>query len=186
MTAEKLPSIETLRKLLRYDPDTGELHWNARTPEMFVRAKIVRPEVICARWNSRLADKRADSISGNGYRQVNACGRCMIAHRVVWALHYGSWPTQTIDHLNGDRGDNRIANLRDCSMSTNAKNMPVRRDNSSGIAGVRRIRSGWVALITADKKHTHLGVFKDKFDAVLARLIAEKKHGFTPRPSIRA
>jgi hypothetical protein len=185
MTDKNLPPVELLRKLLRYDPETGALFWRERSPSDFFGAGPVPADVVCRRWNTRLCGKRADSVSGNGYRQVNISTpdgkRCLIAHRVIWAITFGSWPTLPLDHINGVRGDNRLENLRASTPSQNSRNAARRSDRRMPCAGVRWNGSSWTAQISIGGARTHLGSFPCLFDAVLARLTAEKAHGYSMR-----
>lgn len=76
--------------------------------------------------------------------------------------------TQSIDHANGDKLDNRRFNLRVCSHSENLKNQKTRTDNTSGFKGVSRHRKKWMAYIELDYKRTYLGHFTTKEEAALA------------------
>src|SRR5262249_45378849 len=105
--------------------------------------------------------------------------RCLL-HRLAWFYVYGRWPAALIDHLNWDKRDNRIANLREGNNSQNKTAMSMRRDNTSGIVGVywhKHIQK-WFALITVGGKRIHLGYF-DKIAAAAAerRAAARKLHG---------
>src|SRR5689334_22074801 len=112
----KLPDIELLRKLLDYDPETGLFRWKARSPAMF-DGNATR----CNRWNGRLAGKEAGNVRGDGYRSIDVGNIKYLAHRLAWALHHGEEPIE-IDHINGDRGDNRYANLREVTRTENNMN----------------------------------------------------------------
>ena len=180
MTNE-LPSPKLLRKLLRYELETGKLFWKERTPDMFVDGKHTA-EHNCAAWNGRFANKQAfTAIMGGGY----ACGRVFdkayFAHRVIWAIVHNEWPEQ-IDHINGVKDDNRIENLRSVSNAENGKNKKRQSNNASGVCGVywHNRDSKWVAQIKFGGKKKHLGYFTDFDDAVAARKTAEVKHGFHP------
>lgn len=185
MTEKTLPSVDLLRKLLDYDPATGALYWRERSPDDFFGSGSVAKETVCRRWNSRLSGRRADSRSGNGYHQVNITTpdgkRCLIAHRVVWALVYGRWPAFPLDHVNGVRGDNRVENLRASTPAQNSRNSARRSDSRLPCAGVRQKGLSWTAQISIGGVRVHLGSFACRFDAVLARLLAEKAHGYTMR-----
>jgi hypothetical protein len=105
-------------------------------------------------------------------------GSTYLAHRLAWAIYYGEWPTDQIDHANGDATDNRICNLSVVSQSTNAKNKCIQSSNTSGYTGVYRERNKWRAVITVNSKHIQLGNYDDIMDAITARKEAEIKYGF--------
>ena len=131
-----LPSIDTLRKLLRYEPETGKLFWLIRTADLF-NDGYRSAAGTCANWNAKYAGKEAlTSLNGNGYRQGFIFNKHFVAHRVAWALHYGVWPENEIDHINHDRADNRILNLRDVSRRENSINSKPSANNTSGFNGV--------------------------------------------------
>jgi len=98
-----------------------------------------------------------------------------MAHRVAWALHYGEWPKHEIDHINGNKRDNRIQNLRDVPHLLNQRNRGLRADNTSGADGVSWMKAGFWRVTVAGK---YLGIFKDFEAAVAARKSAEQAHGY--------
>src|SRR5437879_1070269 len=118
---KKLPSKEELDKLIRYEPDTGLLFWRKRTEDLFVNRGGHTLKHTCAKWNGRFADKEALTKMTLGYR----CGRLnrdyVMAHRVIWKLMTGNDPIQ-VDHIDGDRSNNRWENLRDVTASENRRN----------------------------------------------------------------
>lgn len=106
MTRE-LPSPELLRKLLRYDEDTGNLYWRRRMPHT-----LGEPASYCETWNQRFQGKPALSTPNKqGQLRGRINGVNLVAHRVIWAMAYGSWPEGNIKHINGDPSDNRLCNL---------------------------------------------------------------------------
>lgn len=106
MAKKSLPSPELLRKLLDYDPETGVLTWKERPRDFFESDRNWRW------WNTRFSGASAlSAIEGGGYKSGRIFGRPTKAHRVAWAIMNGSWPTGEIDHVNGDKTDNRISNL---------------------------------------------------------------------------
>jgi hypothetical protein len=166
--------INLLRSLLRYDAETGKMIWREREPSMFDSAK--RAEF----WNMRYAGKEAMSYIHNGYRSGTILGVAREAHRIAWAIHYGFWPKHYIDHINGDRSDNRISNLRDVPQRINLSNTKAYKSNSSGVTGVGWHKSArkWKASICVSSVHKHLGLFDEFADAVHARSSAEKEFGY--------
>lgn len=177
---KSLPSPELLRKLLRYEPDTGKLFWRERAPDMF-EGKRVCADLACSRWNGRNAGKEAFTANGNhGYKTGNVFGTLYLAHRVIWAIFHGHWPKDQIDHINGDRTDNQIKNLRNVSASENSKNMKMPSTNSSGVIGVcwRKAKGRWQAQIRVSGRVKHIGSFLEIEDAIAARKEAEIKYGY--------
>lgn len=171
-----------LRDLLSYNGDTGRLYWAVRPASMFADG-AVPAERACRSWNTRYAGKEAfTSDDGKGYRIGAIFGRLYNAHRVVWALVHGAWPDEQIDHINGDRSDNRLANLRCASVRENARNTKRPAHNSSGVIGVnwRACKSKWRAYIAVNRHTLHLGYFDSFEAAVTARRSAEKELGFHP------
>jgi hypothetical protein len=159
---------EYLAAVISYNPETGELHWKHRAD---------RDD----QWNARCAGKRAfTSVQSRGYHSGGVDGHTFIAHRVAWAIYYGKWPQNQIDHLDGNKRNNRIANLRDASVVENNRNMPVSKRNATGVLGVVWLpqRRVWRAEIMVDRKMVRLGCFANKEDAVSARKDAEGKFGF--------
>lgn len=99
------------------------------------------------------------------------------AHRLVWALHHGSWPTMGLDHINGDGLDNRPANLREATSSTNARNL-VRLTcaNRSGFPGVsQHIKGGWQASVQMGRATHYAGHFSTKEAAFVAAYAAKQR-----------
>jgi hypothetical protein len=175
-----LPSPELLRKLLRYEPDTGRLFWRKRTPDMF-EGQSRNAQDCCNAWNNKFAGREAfTSISGKGYNSGAIFGRNYRAHRVIWAIFHGEWPRGQIDHINGNPSDNRIKNLRDVTNEENHRNMKTRSDNTSGVMGVffYKTRKKWEAYIKTDGRKKHLGYFANIDDAIAARKAAEIKYGY--------
>lgn len=176
MAAKPLPDQATLLKLLRYEPHTGKLFWRERGSGLFTNPLS---QII---WNSRFADKPASTIDPLGYHKIRIFGRQYLSHRVVWKLVTGDDP-RIIDHLNGDRGDNRFCNLRDSTARENAKNISLRRRSKSGCNGVVWVeRKGcWLAQIRdLEGKYVRLGEFENVDDAIRERKSAERRFGFHP------
>lgn len=180
--SKELPSPELLRKLLRYEPETGKLFWRERQVEMFTDGKY-SAERSCAAWNSALVGKEALAAPHKeGYKQGRIFGRIYLAHRVIWAMVYGEWPLKCIDHISGVRDDNRIENLRAVSQAENSKNQKRRSNNISGVTGViwHRPTQKWQAYIKINGNQKHLGLFTALNEAAAVRKAAEAEHGYHP------
>lgn len=170
MDAPAVIGPEELRQLLRYEADTGKMFWLPRNPDMF-RDGYRTKEGNCANWNSAFAGAEAITAdSGHGYKVGAIWGRKVYAHRIAWAIARGEQP-DVIDHINGDRGDNRLGNLRSVTQRENSRNSAMPRTNKSGHVGVSWIASGNLWRATAAGKH--LGCFQSKADAIAARSAAD-------------
>lgn len=110
-----------------------------------------------------------------GYALVNVGGKLVYAHRIIYAINHGEMPGE-VDHINGNREDNRIENLREVSRPENSHKKP--ETNTSGLSGVfwYAPTQKWVARIHVDHQLIHLGYFTDYEDAVEARRLAKIKH----------
>lgn len=169
------PTIEQLRELLNYDPKTGALVWKTRSVSYFQDGKQSAAH-NCAIWNGKFAGRRCQNPAARQCTNITVLRHGMKAHRVAWAIHYGSWPNGVIDHINGDAADNRISNLRDVPFIENMKNVGVGIRNTSGCVGVMFFKRDqrWHSTITVDYKTIHLGYFDTFAEAKAARNAAEK------------
>lgn len=182
MTNTSLPSPEMLRKLLRCEPETGKLFWRERSVDLFTDGKQSANH-NCAAWNAKFAGKEAfTSVGSHGYYQGAIFNSPHLIHRVIWAMVNGEWPSDQVDHINGDKLDNRPENLRDVTSQENLRNQKMYCNNTSGHTGVRwyKGRRKWRATIHVSGKRTHLGYFTSKDDAIAARKAAEIEHGYHP------
>lgn len=168
--------------LIDWKPETAQIFWKPRDPDLFLGCHD--PAEGCARaWNSKYAGKETfHRIGGHGYRVGRVINDDYLAHRVIWALAYGEWPSEQVDHIDGVRTNNKISNLRAVSNAENSRNVAIRGNNSSGVMGVywhSKIKR-WCAEIRADGKKQHLGTFTELADAAEARKAAVAKFGFHP------
>jgi hypothetical protein len=149
-----LPSVGDLKRLLRFDEATGRLFYTETGREAF-------------------------RVVSNGYRQGCVLGEKYSAHRIVWKLMTGEEPDQ-IDHIDGDRLNNRFENLRNVSASENQRNKKLGRNNKSGISGIHfeKQTRKWDAVIYVNRKRIRLGRFANLSDAISARKMAESRYGF--------
>lgn len=172
--------VSQLPLLLRYEPETGRLFWQERTPDLFADGKRSAAHA-CAQWNSCHAGKEAFlKRLPNGYLVGSIFNVKYPAHRVIWALVYGKLPENVIDHINGDKADNRLANLRAATVSQNGMNRGLPANNSSGCKGVSwdRACQKWQAKIGIHGKTIYLGNF-DHLEAAKAAYAAASRevHG---------
>jgi len=176
MAATPILSPDVLRQLLRYEPETGKLFWLRRPGDLF-------PTLGAARcWNTRYADKEAFTAVSCGYRHGSIFTKYYRAHRVGWALTHGVWPDGEIDHINGNRCDNRLENLRDVTVLENRRNQSRSSKNTSGVTGVHWCNTWrrWIAKVMVGKKSTTIGSYATFEEAVAARAKANLKIGFFP------
>lgn len=143
--AKSLPSQEWLKSNLDYNPDTG----------VFTRLR--------SRAVSRWVGKRTGSNSHGYVRITVADGFQAAAHRLAWIYMTGEAPAFQIDHIDGDRSNNRWVNLRAATNRLNQINVPKKRNNRSGYKGVCWCprRGKWRATIVKNGKRVHLGFFDD-------------------------
>lgn len=140
----RIPSVAELREKLDYSPDTGVLIW-----------KKLR--------NSKRIGQEAKTLDVAGYIQVSFGTGCVHkGHRIAWAIYHGEWPKGPIDHINGRRSDNRIANLREVDHQINCQNVRLGSmvNKSTGFLGVHLGHSKtnpYRAKIMFDGKQIHLG-----------------------------
>lgn len=151
LTEAKMLSVERLRELFSYDRDTGVVAKKAP------------------------AQRKPPAVRHNDYVKVSADGKTYLAHRIAWALATGEWPAGEIDHINGIRSDNRLANLRDVPRQINCHNRHAVRA-ASGILGVSFKANKWEAKIAVNRRQIHLGRFQTKEEARAAYLAAKRIH----------
>lgn len=164
-----------LKERLSYDPDTGVFHWK------FLEGLDHKSRMFNTKFAGKVAGTVKKVRNQEGYIYIHTAGYVFKAHRLAWWFVYGEWPTNEIDHINHIRSDNRIKNLRVVDRSSQNKSASKRKDNTSGYCGVtwHKGLNKWMACINVNGKRIHLGYHVDLQDAVLARLAAEKEHGFS-------
>jgi len=151
---------EYIRNILNYDPNTGIFTWNKKTHHSNDVDDVVGTNLL-------------------GYLTVKLKNKNRYLHRLAFLYIDGCIPKE-IDHLNGNRSDNRFNNLAPTSRQDNMKNKKRYKTNKSGCTGVQYNKKNyrWVARIRVDKKEIHLGSFVSYSDAVDARKNAEVLYGF--------
>lgn len=145
-------SAETLRARLDYDPQTGIFRWRKN------------------------GDPAGCVCKTNGYVLIGLDKRTYKAHRLAWLYVHGAWPCGDIDHINRNRSDNRIANLREATRSQNIANSTWEKPNATGLRGVRFVGKKWSARIKKEYREIKLGLFDSPEEAHAAYVAATMQH----------
>ncbi len=148
-------TAEEVRALLDYDADSGILTWKYR-PRLVDKAKA---------WNRRYSGTAITSLNGHGYVQLSIHKRKFEAHRIVWLWIHGKLPDGNIDHINGDKTDNRISNLREASVSQNAWNMRKKKESGLRGASIHTQTGRWQSHLCLNGEHVFLGLFGSEAEA---------------------
>ena len=152
-------TADRVRKLLRYEPETGNFFWLQGT---------------------KFAGKPAGAdCKTHGYKRITIGVNTYYAHRLAWLLVYGAWPEHSIDHIDGRPFNNAITNLRDVDCRTNCQNVSRAKSNSkSGLLGAHWSASSnaWCAQIRIGDKTVHIGTYKSAGDAHIAYVAAKRMH----------
>ena len=150
---------ERLRQVLSYETDSGVFRWIASVG-------VVKQGAI------------AGCKGSHGYIQICIDRRLYLAHRLAWLYVHGSWPTRQLDHIDGDKKNNRIVNLREVTNAENHQNTRRPRSNSqSGFLGVslHKQTGRWLAQIMVLGRKKHLGLFDTAEEAHGVYLAAKSK-----------
>lgn len=142
-------SHDELTRLLDYDPNTGVFTW-----------------AVDKQYNARRGEVAGNKIK-RGYWRVTVAGKVYPAHRLAWFYSYREWPPHEIDHIDRDRTNNRLSNLRLATRIENAGNMWREKQNTSGYKGVVWHKGGkkWMASVKHRGNQIYLGLFENKEDA---------------------
>ena len=154
-------TAEYIRQVLHYDPQTGEFVW------------------IQHSWRPDLIGKKAGSGQSAGYWAIAIHNRKILAHRLAWLYMTGGWPEKHIDHIDGNKRNNRFDNLRDVSRFANLQNMRnATKANACGYLGVCRHGNKWIMQIMANGVRHRQGGFSTPEEAHQAYLEMKRKlHG---------
>lgn len=135
-------TVDILKENLTYDYETGIFHRLKPTKRLKSGAEV-------------------GAVNANGYKLIYIGWTPYMAHRLAWLYVYGVMPYEFLDHINGDRSDNRISNLREATMKENLWNVKRHSDNKSGYKGVHYHKQNgkWRAQGMANGKRYHLGLF---------------------------
>lgn len=142
-------SASEIRKLISYDPDTGEIRWRASK-------------------QGRNANGKAGYTDKRGYVKVGINYKCYFAHNLIYLYMMGEWPTNVLDHKDLNPGNNSWENLRPATNEQNCHNRSVHRDNKLGLKGVDKHKRGYRARITLSGKRIELGHFSTPEEASVA------------------
>jgi hypothetical protein len=144
---------EYLKEVLTYNKDTGEFFW-------------IKPG------GARVLSKPAGGKNSQGYIQIEVSyggkRNAIYAHRLAFLFENGSWPEKVVDHKNGNPSDNRIENLRQCDQRQNVINTGIKRDNTIGYKGLRKLKNGKYIAVYKNGKQMHIGTYLCPRDAAIA------------------
>lgn len=150
-------TADQLKELLSYDRETGVFRWKTQ------------------RKGIRVGDV-AGNVNAKGYRRIMIGRRLYPAHQLAWLYVHGNWPASELDHINGSKDYNGIANLREVTSSENQQNIIVARANSkTGLRGVCPDRNRFRAGIRSKGEKLHLGVFDTAEEAHAAYVAAKRR-----------
>jgi hypothetical protein len=144
-----------LKEMLSYDPNTGNIFWKINPNLGYTKAGDI-----------------AGTIDNKGYIVISVGYKRYKAHRLAWYLYYDEWPKNQIDHIDRNKQNNCINNLRDVTQEINQSNSHVRKDSTSGYRGIswNKIRKKWQVRIQINGKRKELGFFDDINKAIERRL----------------
>ena len=157
---------EYLKEILEYNPETGMFIWKIEKAR-----RVATNDIAGTKWKNH---------NGTSYLHISIDYNKYRAHRLAWLYMTGEFPVNQVDHKDGNGLNNKWDNIRSVSQSENMKNLPLRKDNKSGVCGVSFDKEfgKWVAYISANNKIIKIGRFKDIWDAICARKSAEYKYGY--------
>jgi hypothetical protein len=162
-------TVEYLRECFDMDEATGVLTWRSRARSHF------KNTARADSWNAIYAGKKAGGVDKDGYVQCKVYYQTISAQRICWALAYGEFPTMILDHIDRNRANNAISNLRECTKAENSRNVR-KKANAVGLKGVRRSRRKFQAQIGVNNKKIYLGSFSTAAEAHAAYCVAAVKH----------
>lgn len=133
-------TLDYLKSNLKYNSDTGIFTWGLPG-------------------RKRVVGKEAGTTLPNGYRSILLNGKRYYSHRLAWFYSFEEWPENGIDHINRDKLDNRLDNLRDVTQTLNMRNR-TNKNNSTGVTGVYSTVSGkFKSQLLHNSKYVYLGTF---------------------------
>ena len=163
-----------LLELFDYDKDNGKLYWKKRPLRHFATKNAY------AVWNAKYSGKRAGTIT-RGYRHISIDFKGYREHRLIWLIENGTMPKHTIDHINGNKTDNRITNLRDVENKIQNMNMKHKGSRFGLPYGVSKNGNKYVARIVKNRIRKYLGTYDTLLEASSVINFAKIKYGYTER-----
>jgi hypothetical protein len=148
-----------LIRLLSYNQETGQFHW--RVNRCGMAAGDIAGSIDC----------------GHKYRRIKINERLYLAHRLAWFYINKQWPVNQIDHIDRDRSNNRISNLREATHGENMRNKPVYKNSKTGIKGVHwhKQHRKYIVSIQVNGRSKHIGLFTSLESAANARKAAAQE-----------
>lgn len=120
------------------------------------------------------AGDKAGNINNRGYSYVGINDKKYSTHRIIFLMHYGYMP-KCIDHIDGNKANNNIENLRVATVSQNNQNVKIRKDNTTGMKGISKARGMYRVQVSVQGKNKHCGYFDDLELAELVAIEARNK-----------
>jgi len=161
------PTQHNLKKFCHYDPESG----------VFKRIKRIT-------WSGSIVecDYVPDKPTKYGYFQLNIFGRPYAIHRLIFLYMTGKFPKNDVDHINGNRTDNRWCNLRQVTRRENMMNVGIRSNSTTKVTGVskRKDTGKYQVYIDVKGERIRLGCYDTLDEAAEIRRKATLKHGFHP------
>lgn len=164
-----------LKELMHYDPESGLFTWRKRPINNWSCHAKARS------WNTRYAGNAVGCANALGYISVSVYKKRYLAHRLAFLYMEGKFPPNEVDHKDHCRSNNSWSNLRHATSSQNSRNSSKLSNNKSGFNGVlwNPISKSWrVRIKLVNEKTIEIGSFKNKSDAISARINANIKYGF--------
>lgn len=149
---------ERLRYVVSFDADTGIFTRLTKAAQCVTLGEV------------------AGGLDTQGYVRINIDGKKYLAHRLAWLYEKGTWPRSCIDHINGDRKDNRMKNLREASHSQNMQNQSM-KNGSVGTCYHKAIKK-WQSYIYVNRRQIQLGYFETQEQAHSAYLNARRSNNW--------
>lgn len=150
-------SLERLRQVLRYEPETGDFYWIQRDT---IKKKL---------------GTNASVVRSHGYLNICIDSQYYYTHRLAWFYVHGEWPN-VIDHIDGDKANNSIENLRSVSQRCNVENvLKARKHNKSKMLGAHKTKYGFYSSVVYNKKTVYLGHYKTAEEAHNVYLKAKRE-----------